>query len=198
MKAIPGTTEHRTVTRTEIEATISRDRAWLLETYEKLTPEDRTRGVTPSEHDPALQWSALDHLVHLAGIERNFNAMIRRHLAGDANPVGLINNPDGSRRTLEEIMKPVHRMNEDWVAEHRGKPLTNVVALGQQVRGETFALLSELSDEQLAQKLRGAPWADGTVGGVIATAGGHGRMHWKWLSDAAGWKSGTKEREVSA
>ena len=181
------------MTRTEIENTISRDRAWLLEAYEKLPLEDLTRGLTPSEHDAQSQWTALDHLVHLAGIERNFTVMIRRHLGGDTNPVGLLTNPDGTRRTMEEILKPVHKMNEDWVAEHRGKVLSEVIALGQQARSETFGLLGELTDAQLAEKLPGAPWADGTVGGVIGTAALHGRMHWKWLSEAAGWRKSETE-----
>lgn len=29
----------------------------------------------------------------------------------------------------------------------------------------------------------GAPWADGTVGGVLAVNGDHGRMHWSWLRE---------------
>jgi hypothetical protein len=32
--------------------------------------------------------------------------------------------------------------------------------------------------------LPGAPWADGTVGGVIAANADHCRMHWKWAKDA--------------
>jgi len=66
--------------RTEIEIKLNRDRAWLLETYAAMSPDDLVRGVTPSEHDPSSRWSAKDHLAHLSGIEKNFNAMIRRHL----------------------------------------------------------------------------------------------------------------------
>mgnify|MGYP000367409347 CR=1 FL=1 len=43
---------------------------------------------------------------------------------------------------------------------------------------------SELTDEQLEEVLPGAPWADGTVGGVIGANADHGRMHWKWAKDA--------------
>ncbi len=41
-----------------------------------------------------------------------------------------------------------------------------------------------LSDVQLEEVLPGAPWADGTVGGVLAANADHGRMHWKWVKDA--------------
>jgi hypothetical protein len=57
------------------------------------------------------------------------------------------------------------------------------VALGQRARGETLALLADLSDGQLVEKLPGAPWADGTIGGVLATNADHGRMHWHWVKE---------------
>ena len=169
--------------RIEIEAKLNKDRAWLLETYAALSPEDLLRGVTPSEHDPSSSWSAKDHLAHLAGIERNFNRMIRRHIAGDGNPVGLLKNADGSTRTREEIMAGVHEMTESWVREHRAKPLSEIAALGQKARAETLALLAELTDAQLQEKVPGAPWADGTVGGIIATNADHGRLHWHWIKE---------------
>lgn len=170
--------------RNDIEQKLNRDRAWLLETYAALSLDDLTRGVTPSEHDPSQRWSALDHLVHLAGIERTFNRMIERHIGGDVNPVGLLHNEDGTSRTREQILASVHRRNEDEVQRFREKQLSDVVALGQQARAETLALLARLTDEQLEEKLPGAPWSDGTVGGVIATSADHGRQHWKWVKDA--------------
>jgi hypothetical protein len=169
--------------RTEIEAKLNRDRAWLIETYGAMPADALLRPATRSEHDPATFWSAKDHLAHLSGIEKNFNRMIRRHLDGSENPVGLRTNADGSARTREEIMAGVHAMTEAWVLDHREKSLDEVVALGQQVRAETLALLSTLSDAQLAEKLPGAPWADGSVGGVLAVNADHGRMHWRWVKD---------------
>src|ERR1700674_5112227 len=154
--------------RSEIEAKLNKDRAWLLETYAAMPVAELLRGVTPSEHDPSSMWSAKDHLAHLAGIEKNFNAMIRRHLAGDPNPVGLTTGADGQSRTRDQIRASVHGMTEAWVLGHRDKSLSEVVALGQSIRGDTLALLGELSNDQLAEKLPGAPWPDGTVGGVIA------------------------------
>ena len=169
--------------RSEIEAKLNKDRAWLLETYAAMPADELLSGVTPSEHDSSSMWSAKDHLAHLAGIEKNFNAMIRRHLAGDSNPVGLATGADGQPRTRDQIMASVHEMTEAWVLEHRAKSLSEVVALGQAIRSETLALLAALSDGQLAEKLPGAPWADGSVGGVLAVNADHGRMHWKWIKE---------------
>ncbi len=169
--------------RSDIEIKLNRDRAWLLETYAALPPDELLRGATQSEHDPASMWSPKDHLVHLAGIEKNLVRMVRRHLSGDANPVGLMTGPDGAARTREQVMATVHEMTEAWVVEHRYAPLSAVVALGQAARAETLALVAELSDAQLEEKLPGAPWADGTIGAVLAVNADHGRMHWRWVKD---------------
>ena len=177
--------------RTEVEIKLDRDRAWLLETYAELSSEDLERGVTKSEHDPASLWSAKDHLVHLAGIEKNFNRMIERQLAGDADPVGLLTRPDGTARPREEMMASVHAMNDAWIHMHRAKALGEVVALGQAVRAETLALLARLSDAQLEAKLVGAPWADGTIGAVLAVNADHGRRHYDWVKEGFAVRAGT-------
>ncbi len=172
--------------RTDIEIKLNRDRAWLLDTFAHLSEHDLTRAATTSEHDRDATWSAKDHLAHLAGIEENFVAMVRRHLAGDANPVALRTDPDGRDRSMEEIMASVHEMTERWVDEHRGKSLSEVVALGEAARAETLALLAALTDEQLAEKLPGAPWSDGTIGGVLSVNADHGRVHWRWAKEGLG------------
>ena len=109
--------------------------------------------------------------------------MIAHHLAVDQNPVGLMSGPDGAPRTREQIMAIVHEMTEAWVREHRGKSFSEVVALGQQARAETLALLAELSDAQLEEKLPGAPWAAGTIGAVLAINADHGRIHYRWVKE---------------
>ena len=80
-------------------------------------------------------------------------------------------------------MASVHAMTEAWAERHRQKSLSEVVAVGQAARAETFKLLGELSDAQLAETLPGAPWADGTVGGVLAANADHGRTHWSWMKE---------------
>ena len=100
--------------RIEIEKKLNEDRAWLLETYSHLTEDQLFGDLTPSEHDPSNFWSALDHLAHLALIERNFAAMIRRHISGHKNPVGLTTDDSGAPRTRDQIMASVHAMTEEW------------------------------------------------------------------------------------
>ncbi|MGH2585267.1 MAG: DinB family protein [Dehalococcoidia bacterium] len=169
--------------RIEIEVKLNTARARLLEKCAAMAEEDLTRGITPSEHDPSSSWSAKDHLAHLAGIEKNFNRMIRRHLDGVVDPVGLRNNADGTPRSREQIMAGVHAMTEAWVLQHRDMSLSGVVALGERVRSETLALLADLTDAQLTQTLPGAPWADGTIGGVLAVNADHGGRHMQWVDE---------------
>ncbi len=168
---------------TELETKLNSDFAWMLETWSALSSEDLTRDLKASSADPEFFWTAQDHLVHLAGIEAVFNNIIRRQVAGEANPIQLFEaKPDGSRPSREEIMARVHQMNDAWVSKHRGRSFDEIVAMGQKVRAETLALLAELTDDQLQQKIPGAPWADGTVGGVMGVNGDHARQHHGWIT----------------
>jgi hypothetical protein len=171
------------VDRVQIEVTLNNDRTWLVEKLAALAPEELAAPATPSEHDPSLWWSLGDHFVHLSLIEHNFVAMVRRFLEGNPNPVGLRQRDDGSERSMDDVMAMVHAMTEDWAVKHRGKPFSELLAVSQAARGETLQLLGELTDQQLSQKIPGAPWADGTVGGVLAVHAMHGRMHYKWAKD---------------
>ena len=176
--------------RTEIEIKLNRDRAWLLETFAAMREEDLNRGVTKSRHDPESSWTAKDHLSHLIGIEAAFNGIIKRHVEGHPSPIGIATAPDGTRRSQEEIMTIVHAMNEKWVNEHKNKSFSEIIALGQKVRSETLAMLASLTDEQLTEKISGAPWGDATVGGIMAINGDHARQHYGWVSEGlAGKKS---------
>ena len=170
--------------RVEIESKLNESRNRLLSLYADLTDEQLTRPLTASEHDPNVLWSALDHFGHLALVETNFVTMIRRHLTGHVNPVGLLTNASGEPRSREQILAGVHAMTDRYQREHHNDSLSRVVALTADARGVTLRLLSELTDEQLEEPLVGAPWADGTVGGVIATNAQHARMHWKWVAEA--------------
>ena len=171
------------VKRIELETKLNEGRNWLLNIYAGLSDEQLRRPVTPSEHDSANTWTPLDHLAHLALIEGNFEQMVRRHLAGHPNPVGLRTDGQGQPRTIEEIMATVHAMTEKFQLEHRDDTLSEVVALTGDARSATLRLLSELTDTQLDEPLPGAPWADGTIGGVLGANADHGRSHWKWVTD---------------
>jgi hypothetical protein len=175
--------------RAEIEAKLNRNRALMLESCAGLAAEDVSRGITPSRHDSTVLWSAKDHLVHLAGIEKIFNAMIRRHLAGDPKPVKLPTAEDGSPLPREAIMPGVHAMNDAWISEHRDKSFSEVVALGQKIRSETLELLASVTDDQLKEKIPGAVWGDGTVGGVLAINADHSQQHHGLVTRALGAKN---------
>ncbi len=170
--------------RVELETKLNEGRNWLLAKYETLSEEQLRRPLTKSEHNPENHWNALDHLAHLALVERNFNAMVRRHFDGTSNPVGFMIDDEGQPRTRDEIMKLVHADTEAWQVAHRNDSYSEVVALTAAARGATLALIAGLSDAQLLEILPTAPWADGTIGGVLGANADHSRMHWKWLEDA--------------
>jgi hypothetical protein len=172
------------VNRVELEVKLNEGRTWLLTKYRALSDEELHRPLTQSAHDPENHWSALDHLAHMALVERNFNAMVRRHFSGAANPVGLLNDDEGQPRARAEIMKLVHAQTEAWQRDHHGDTFSEVVALTAAQRGATLQLIAELTDEQLEETLPGAPWDDGTVSGVLGANADHGHMHWKWVKDA--------------
>ncbi len=170
--------------RVELEIKLNEGRSWLLAKYSLLDEEELRRPLTVSQHNPENRWSALDHLAHMALVERNFNAMVRRHFSGSTNPVGFMLDGEGKPRTRDEIMADVHADTEKWQAAHHDESFSEVVALTAAMRGETLQLIAELSDEQLEEILPTAPWADGTIGGVLGANADHGHMHWRWLKEA--------------
>jgi hypothetical protein len=172
------------VKRVEIETRLNDSRNWVLATYERMSDEQLNAPLTQSQHDPHSQWSALDHFVHLALVEQDFAIMIRRQLVGTTNPVGLLQDDRGEVRTREQIMEIVNARTEAFQKKHHGKSLSDVIALTGAARSESLKLLSELTDAQLEETLVGAPWSDGTIGGVLATNADHVRQHWGWMKDA--------------
>jgi DinB superfamily len=170
--------------RIEIEHTLNESRNESLAHYGALTEEERRELLTRSEHDPNNHWSALDHLAHLALIETNFQQMIRKQQAGTANPVGLLKDDEGNTRTRDDIAAIVHALTESFQRTHHNDSFVEVVALTGSARAKTLALLSELTDERLRETLQGAPWGDGTIGGVLAANAHHARSHWQWVDDA--------------
>jgi len=93
-------------------------------------------------------------------------------------------NDEGQPRTREEIMVDVHADTEKWQGAHHDDTFSEVVALTGAARDATLQLVAELSDAQLEEQLPTAPWADGTIAGVLGANADHGRMHWKWLEEA--------------
>ena len=168
--------------RIEIEVKLNKDRSWLLETLSAMSLDELNQPRTPSEHDANKTWSYADHFIHTTLIEQNWNAMFRRHISGEPGMPTRINK-DGTAQTREEVMKGIHKWTEDWAEQHRGKEFEELVRVGLAVRADTLALLSELTPEQLESKIPGTPWADSTVGGIMAANADHGRMHFNWAKD---------------
>jgi hypothetical protein len=170
--------------RIEIESKLNKDRAWLLDALATMSEAELFAPRTPSEHDASKTWSFADHFIHTTLIEENWNGMFRRHIAGGQG-MTLGRNKDGSQQSRDEIMAGVHLWTERWADQHRGKSLDELVRVGAEVRADTLKLLSELTQEQLDSKIPGTPWADSTVGGIMAANADHGRMHYKWAKDGS-------------
>ena len=172
--------------RTEIELALHRDRVEQLEWITSIPPDELYAPRTRSEHDPDSWWSAADHFVHTTLIERNFNEMVRRHVAGGRGMDQRMVDEGGELRPRDDVMAYVHSFTESWKKEQEGKPLDELIRIGLAVRAETLTLLAELTDEQLASRIPGAPWSDGTVGGILAVHGRHYRLHRGWTEAGAG------------
>jgi len=173
------------VNRTEIEITLNRGRADALEMIAAMDEEELRAPRTRSEHDVDSWWSWADHFIHISLIERNFNAMIRRHLAGEQGmDRAMVDESGKALRPLGDIMAYVHELTESWKVKHEGKTLPELVRISSAIRAETLQLLSEIDDEQLQSKIPGAPWSDGTVGGIMAAHAGHWKMHRNWAQEA--------------
>lgn len=170
--------------RIEIETKLNTDRAWLLETLSAMSPEELNAPRTPSEHDAAKTWSFADHFIHTTLIERNWNDMFRRHISGEPGMAPRLKS-DGTPQSRDDIMLWIHNWTEEWAEKHRGKPLDELVRVGAETRADTLKLLSELTQEQLDSKIPGTPWADSTVGGIMAANADHGRMHFKWAKEGS-------------
>jgi hypothetical protein len=166
-------------TRSGIEGKLAKERTALLDRYRQLPAAQLTEPCTDSEHEGGAPWSAKDHLAHLAMIERTFQRIVERTLAGDPAPVGL-RRPG---QPIGDVMATVHRMNEEHVDAHRDTSLDALLAELETTRAATLQLLASIPDDDLARPVPGAPWADGTIGGVLLTLGYHDQQHGAWVDE---------------
>lgn len=168
-------------TRTEILDTLATSRTKLRAYYQALPTEAQERACTPSEAANGTPWSPKDHLAHLAAIERAFQGMARRTLQGDADPTGLGNLGDATQR--EALLAQIHQMNQEYVEKHRSDTSEAILAHLDAVRATTLSILETCTDEQLATPITGAPWSDGTIGGVLMTNAHHALQHLEWIEE---------------
>ena len=164
-------------TRAEIIDKLHRERSTLEERYRALPAEQLTAPCTESQTEGEAPWTAKDHVAHLAMIERAFQGMIKRTLDGDPSPIGF------GGGSMTDIMIRVHQGNQDNVEQHRNDDLDTLFADLDAARADTLALLDSLTDEQLAAPLPGAPWNDGSIGGVLLTNAHHAIQHWTWVEE---------------
>jgi hypothetical protein len=163
-------------TRDEIIERLADERAQLEARYRAL-PADQLTAPCTEDQSGGAPWSAKDHIAHLTHIERAFNGMIRKALAGEENPVGF------EKKPVQDIMAMVHGGNRENVADHRDDDLDALLADFDATRADTLSLIESLTDEQLAAPLPGAPWNDGSIGGVLITNAHHAVQHWAWVEE---------------
>lgn len=167
-------------TRAEILENLSRSQEQLFIHFRALTPEELERPCTESALPSGKPWRPKDHLAHLAFIEQKFQVMIRLTIEGEADPIGFRRVGTTNR---EEVIAWVHQQNQVYVDEHAGDSLEEIFANLTATRQKSLELLEELTDEQLALPVPGAPWADGTIGGVLITNAPHSVMHTTWIEE---------------
>lgn len=150
----------------------------LLVRYQSMTLEEIECTCTASEVPGGEPWRPKDHLAHLTLIEKAFQGMVRRTLRGSADPVGFSRTGATNR---EEILAWIHRNNQAYVDDHRDDSLETLLMDLAHARQDTLTLLEQLTDEQLSLPLPGAPWGDGTIGGVLMTNAHHEQQHLAWV-----------------
>ncbi len=166
-----------TADRSAILETLAKQRGRLEDWSRSLDATVLTTPCTASEDPDGEDWSPKDHLAHLLRIERAFLAMAKLTIKGDPAPVKI----GGS--TMEEKLAQVHRDNESHVVGQRPNDLEAILADLASARADTLAFIETLTDEQLDQPMPGAPWADGTIGGVLMANAGHEHMHISWVGE---------------
>lgn len=164
--------------RATIVSTLAEQRSRLEARYREFDPEVVTTPCTESEDPDGSPWSPIDHLGHLLRIEQAFLAMSRATLEGDRAPIKI----GGS--TWEERLAQVHRDNEAHLASLRPLDVEKLLTELATARTATLSFIDSLSDEQLATPIPGAPWGDGTIGGVLMANAGHERQHLAWVDEA--------------
>ncbi|HLZ59239.1 MAG TPA: DinB family protein [Ktedonosporobacter sp.] len=167
-------------TRQEILSTLAEERANLLAHYQSFSPEALAQSCTQSEVPGASPWCPKDHLAHLARIERSFQVIAGRTLKGAPNPIGL-NIADPAKRA--EVVAQIHRDNQANIEAHHTDDIQTLLADLATTRQDTLTFIEQLTDEQLATPVPGAPWGDGTIGGVLMTNALHEKRHLAWVEE---------------
>jgi hypothetical protein len=171
------------MTRIDLELKLNNGRNWILETYTALGEQAMDTPATRDEHDADVWWTPRDHFAHANRLVSLNNRIIRSHFFGEQPPVMLDHGhvadttPEG--QGPEAMMAAVHRMTHEIWEENRSRSLSEIVAMGQRVRGEQLQILGELTDDQLD----GPGPMGGTVADLVLLNLGHDRLHLRWAID---------------
>jgi hypothetical protein len=166
-----------------------RDKAMILSTLDEQRRELEARyrampaavvssPCTDSEDADGERWTPKDHLAHLVRIEEAFLGAARRTLEKEDRPIRF------SGTTREEILAGVHRDNEAQVVSMREQDVEQLLTTLAERRAETLAFIETLDEDQLDTTIPGAPWNDGTIGGVLMTNAHHEAQHLAWVDQA--------------
>lgn len=163
--------------RTKILSVLAAERDELERRYRGFDPEVVDQPCTESESEDGTPWTPKDHLAHLLRIEEAFLQMAKRTVEGHEKPL------DFGATEPADVIKRVHDDNEAHV---RGLSERSVDELLDQLavaRSATLAFIDTLDDSQLTQTIPGAPWGDGSIGGVLMANAGHEKMHLHWVDE---------------
>ncbi len=176
-------------TREEITEALAKNRTTLLARYHAFTSDELARVCTQSEAPDGSPWRPLDHLAHLVDVERSFQWISKRAIAGHPDPTGFLKIEGGAH---DAVMAYIHNRNEKVAQARHADDLDHLFADLAEARAGTLALLAATTDEQLAFPAHGAPWDDGTVGGLLITIAHHDLQHLGWV------EAGLRKSEQSA
>ncbi len=165
--------------RQKILDTLSEQRAELHRRYRAFPDDVVSQPCTDSEADGDDRWTPKDHLAHLLRVEEAFLGMAKRTADGETAPIRL----GGEGATREDILARVHRDNEAHVAANRDTSVDDLLDELDAARAETLAFVETLDDDQLDLTIVGAPWGDGTIGGVLMANAGHEVQHLAWVDE---------------
>jgi predicted DNA-binding ribbon-helix-helix protein len=157
--------------------TLAEQRAELERRYRAMPADVLASACTDSEAEGGERWTPKDHLAHLLRIEEAFLAAARRTMLDEAHPIRF------SGTTREEILAGVHRDNEEHVAALRDLDVEHLLAKLEAARQNTLNFISTLDEDALDKKIPGAPWNDGTIGGVLMTNAHHELQHLAWVDE---------------
>ena len=164
--------------RAKILHVLDKQRTELAARYRAFDPDVVAAPLTESEDPGGAPWAPIDHLGHLLRIEKIFLAMAKLTIEGDEAPIKI------AGATWEEKLAQVHRDNEEHLERLRPLEVETMLTELDAARADTLAFIAELSDEQLETTIPGAPWGDGTIGGVLMANAGHEHQHLAWVDEA--------------